>query len=238
MLYYIYIGNNKTAIDHLNTITDGMFVSVSSVNKAVKIINGIRERYNTSILYEQTNTEKDCIDISYLHKKFPRVYIILITGKLQTEHRKAYLQAGVSNTLPLQADKESIQRMSQFLQIRQQHKMQEFSETRRKALNTFHLPLWKRTFDVLFSLSALVILSPLLIGTAIAIRLESKGKVIYKSQRVGSNYRFVLSFNSALILLGALGILPPATSAMLHNLSTLGISLRSMTDLLEQKPSL
>lgn len=69
MLYYIYIGNNKTVIDHLNTITDGMFVSVSSVNKAVKIINGIRERYNTSILYEQTNTEKDCIDISYLHKK-------------------------------------------------------------------------------------------------------------------------------------------------------------------------
>ena len=45
-------------------------------------------------------------------------------------------------------------------------------------------------------------------------------------KRVGSNYRFVLSFNSALILLGALGILPPATSAMLHNLSTLGISLR------------
>ena len=57
-------------------------------------------------------------------------------------------------------------------------------------------------------------------------------------ERVVSNYRFVLSFNSALILLGALGILPPATSAMLHNLSTLGISLRSMTDLLEQKHSL
>ena len=54
-------------------------------------------------------------------------------------------------------------------------------------------------------------------------------------KRVGSNYRFVLSFNSALILLGALGILPPATSAML---SSLGISLRSMTDLLEQKSSL
>ena len=56
--------------------------------------------------------------------------------------------------------------------------------------------------------------------------------------RVSSNYRFVLSFNSTLIALGALGILPPATSAMLHNLSTLGISLRSMTDLLEQKSSL
>ena len=54
--------------------------------------------------------------------------------------------------------------------------------------------------------------------------------------RVSSNYRFVLSFNSTLIALGALGILQPAASAMLHNLSTIGISLRSMTNLI-QKPS-
>ena len=39
--------------------------------------------------------------------------------------------------------------------------------------------------------------------------------------------------NGSLIALGALGILPPATSAMLHNLSTLGVSLRSMINLLE-----
>jgi len=54
--------------------------------------------------------------------------------------------------------------------------------------------------------------------------------------RVNSNYRFVLSFNSTLIALGALGILQPAASALLHNLSTIGISLRSMTNLI-QKPS-
>ena len=54
--------------------------------------------------------------------------------------------------------------------------------------------------------------------------------------RVSSNYCFVLSFNSTLIALGALGILQPAASAMLHNLSTIGISLRSMTNLI-QKPS-
>jgi heavy metal translocating P-type ATPase len=50
--------------------------------------------------------------------------------------------------------------------------------------------------------------------------------------RIHRNYRFVIGFNGGLIVLGALGILPPATSAMLHNLSTLGISLRSMTNLL------
>ena len=51
--------------------------------------------------------------------------------------------------------------------------------------------------------------------------------------RIRSNYRFVMGFNGSLIALGAFGVLPPATSAMLHNLSTLGVSLRSMTNLLE-----
>ncbi len=49
--------------------------------------------------------------------------------------------------------------------------------------------------------------------------------------RIHSNYRFVIGFNSALIALGVAGILPPAASATLHNLSTLAVSLRSMSDL-------
>ena len=52
-------------------------------------------------------------------------------------------------------------------------------------------------------------------------------------KRTDGNYRFVLGFNGTLIVLGAAGILPPATSALLHNLSTLGISIRSMTNLLD-----
>lgn len=49
--------------------------------------------------------------------------------------------------------------------------------------------------------------------------------------RIHSNYRFVIGFNGALIGLGVAGILPPATSAMLHNISTVGVSLRSMSQL-------
>ena len=49
--------------------------------------------------------------------------------------------------------------------------------------------------------------------------------------RIQNNYRFVIGFNGALIGLGVAGILPPATSAMLHNLSTLGVSLHSMSAL-------
>ena len=49
--------------------------------------------------------------------------------------------------------------------------------------------------------------------------------------RIQNNYRFVIGFNGALIGLGVVGILTPATSAMLHNLSTLGVSLHSMSAL-------
>ena len=190
MLYYIYIGNNRIIIDHLSKVTGGMFVAVSSSQKAAKVIDGIRERYNISILYEQTDVrEADCIEITYLRKRYPRVYITLITEALESEHRKSYLQAGVNNTLPPHAEENSIQHMNAYLKARKESKLKEFSETHRKVLNTFRLPMWKRTFDILFAGTAVIILSPILIGTAIAIRMESKGKVIYKSQRVGSNYQ-------------------------------------------------
>jgi len=52
----------------------------------------------------------------------------------------------------------------------------------------FKIPFWKRLFDILFSLTAIIILSPVFIITAIAIRLESKGPIIFKSKRVGTNY--------------------------------------------------
>ena len=190
MLYYIYIGNNRIIIDHLSKVTGGMFVAVSSSQKAAKVIDGIRERYNISILYEQTDVrEADCIEITYLRKRYPRVYITLITEALEPEHRKSYLQAGVNNTLPPHAEENSIQHMNAYLKARKESKLKEFSETHRKVLNTFRLPMWKRTFDILFAGTAVIILSPILIGTAVAIRMESKGKVIYKSQRVGSNYQ-------------------------------------------------
>ena len=55
--------------------------------------------------------------------------------------------------------------------------------------------------------------------------------------RIHSNYRFVIGFNGTLIALGVAGVLPPATSATLHNLSTLGVSLRSMSRLTTQTQS-
>ena len=56
-------------------------------------------------------------------------------------------------------------------------------------------------------------------------------------EHIHGSYRFIVGFNLTLIALGVAGVLPPTTSALLHNGSTLGISLKNMTDLLDENKS-
>ena len=54
-------------------------------------------------------------------------------------------------------------------------------------------------------------------------------------KRIHGNYRQIVGFNTGLILCGIGGVMQPATSALLHNTSTLAISVKSMKDLLNEK---
>lgn len=65
------------------------------------------------------------------------------------------------------------------------------------------------------------------------VTLKQAGNCLMK--RIHRNYRFVIGFNTGLIILGLAGILAPGTSAFLHNMSTLGITLESMTNMLDKE---
>lgn len=67
----------------------------------------------------------------------------------------------------------------------------ELSETKevKDAYSEYKIPFIKRAFDIVVSLVALLLLSPLFIVVALAIRIESKGQIIYKSKRVGTGYK-------------------------------------------------
>ena len=52
-------------------------------------------------------------------------------------------------------------------------------------------------------------------------------------QRIHRNYRFIIAFNSSLLLFGLLGVIAPTTSAFLHNASTMAICAKSMTPVLK-----
>lgn len=191
MLYFVYIGNNQATISHYTQIVDGVFITTDREEKANDILSNINEQYNTVVLFEQgKDTDEDCRMIERLHEKYPQAYIVLVTEKLLPELRIQYQKVGIGNTIPPKADESSFAQVTNYISIRRKHQQQEAKlKAEKENLRTFHLPLWKRIFDIVFAGCALIILSPLLLLTALAIRIESKGAVIYKSKRVGSNYQ-------------------------------------------------
>lgn len=188
MLHLIYIGRYEKTINRFVQFCKEAFYDVPTSAKAIKIIDKIREKYDIIILIEQTEVEKDVTDIQTLRKRYPRVYMVLTIDSLTKEESIEYLKAGINNTIPFDVTEKAIDDLINFQKRRKKQKIKEIQK-KGEEIQTFKLPTWKRCFDILFSSLALLFLSPLLIITALAIRLESKGTVIYKSKRVGTNYQ-------------------------------------------------
>jgi lipopolysaccharide/colanic/teichoic acid biosynthesis glycosyltransferase len=139
------------------------------------------------ILYERDSIEEDLANIKFLRNNFPHTYILLVTDNLPIEDRLHYIRAGVNDTVPPFATAEQFSLFFQFIQKYRPH-AQSAKRVDEFDLSSFKLPFVKRAFDVVISSFALLILSPLMLLVALAIWLESRGPIFYKSKRVGSNY--------------------------------------------------
>lgn len=188
MQSFIYIGKHEPTIERFSHLRGITFYSISNHKGATELLDKIREKYDTVILFEQRALEKDIPAIKYLRKKYPAVYIVLVMDHLSAEESREYVKAGANNTLSFDATEENLKQISIFLKKRKRQKINDI-QSKQAGVKAFKLPLWKRMFDIVFSLAALIGLSPLLLITALAVRLESKGAVIYTSKRVGSNYK-------------------------------------------------
>ena len=138
------------------------------------------------IFLEKGNKNEDTVAITYLKKTCPDIYIILLTGELSNEDRKAYQACGINDTISAVASIVELNKKIQFIADREGILFD--SEEKKHKMLRFKIPFWKRIFDIFFSSLAIVVLSPVLLITAIAIKLESKGPVLFKSKRVGTNY--------------------------------------------------
>ena len=188
MQYFIYIGRDSKTIELFSRLNVGVFYAVPNCSKAIKAVDKIREKYDIALFFEQVDLSKDIADIRYMRKKYPGLYMVLVMDSLSKEEAAQYLKAGINNTIKFEMTHEALTDLSTFLKRRKEQKIKDL-QLKAQNIKAFQLPLWKRIFDILFSGMAILCLSPLLIFTALAIRLESKGAVIYKSKRVGSNYQ-------------------------------------------------
>ena len=186
MIGVIYLGNNPESQERLKYIPGHMVRMARNYKDAATLCEQKATADHFILFLERTNKNEDIVAISYLRKRFPSLYIILLTGKLEPEDRQAYQNCGINDTIQSSASILDLSKKIQFISDREGILFDK-EDTKHKILQ-FKIPVWKRLFDIVFSLIAIVVLSPVFLITIIAIKMESKGPVLFKSKRVGTNY--------------------------------------------------
>lgn len=167
-------------------IEDVQLIYAKDHKDAITICINLKARENIIILYEQGNLKEDVENITLFRKKFYQGYVVLVTGGLKKEESAAYLKSGINDTISPNISKEELIQKIDLINKRQE--LLYISNRKKKVVKRFILPRWKRFFDITFAGIALIVLSPVFLIISLAIRLESKGPVIYKAKRVGTNY--------------------------------------------------
>lgn len=189
MIGVVYLGTNPKTQERLKYIP-GQSVTMTATYKDAARACAHKGNGGTGhfiVFFEQSIRNEDITAITYLRKKCDNIYIILMTGQLSDEDRRGYQQCGINDTIERDASVTEINKKILFISDREELLFDK-KDPKYKILQ-FKIPLWKRAFDIVFAGLALVVLSPVFLITAIAIRLESKGPVLFKSKRVGTNYR-------------------------------------------------
>ena len=186
MIGIVYLGSNSETQERLKYIPGRLVQFTTNYKDAASACAPHVRNEHVIMFYEQTVQAEDITAITYIKKKCKNVYIILLTNQLSLDDRKMYQKCGINDTID---SKSSITELNKKIQFISDREMMLFDDAPSKhRILRFKIPLWKRLFDIVFSLLAIIILSPVFIITAIAIRLESKGPIIFKSKRVGTNY--------------------------------------------------
>jgi lipopolysaccharide/colanic/teichoic acid biosynthesis glycosyltransferase len=187
MRYLLYIGGNDDFFARLKQLHDFEVLQAQTVKEAIDTCVKLRAREQVIICYDRTSTNEDFVNISLIRKKFYQLYILLVTSSLNKEEGLQYLKCGINDTIPPDADVETLSAKIELI-IKRQEQLYVRDRQKSDPEKRFVLPAWKRCFDVVFATCAIIVLSPVLILTALAVRIESPGPVIYRSKRVGSNY--------------------------------------------------
>ena len=186
MIGVVYLGNNPKTQERLKYIP-GQSVKMTTAYKDTASICTPRLRNEHFIVFVEKNVRsEDITAITYLRKECQNIYIILLTDDLTDEERKVYQKCGINDTINKDASITELNKKVQFIAARENILFDDH-DAKYKILK-FKIPMWKRLFDIVVSGLAIIFLSPIFIITAIAIKLESKGPVIFKSKRVGTNY--------------------------------------------------
>ncbi|HBY02692.1 MAG TPA: sugar transferase [Rikenellaceae bacterium] len=186
MVFVIYVGDNEVFISHFNRLLKGELEISSDLSRFSVILKKNINSLPVMVLFEKSKMDDDIKKIKLIKQELPLAYIVLVTSEIGKNEIPQYQAAGLKDTISPNVSETRLNNGLEFIAKNQM--LIADSAHEHLPIGTYEIPIWKRCFDILFSLAAIVILSPILIVVAAMIRIESQGPVIYKSKRVGSNY--------------------------------------------------
>lgn len=187
MIGIVYLGNNPQTEERLKYIPGRQVKMAKNYKEAALACTSHTPHDHFIVFYEKNVRSEDITAITYLRKKCKNLYIVLITSQMDEEDRKIYQHCGINDTLDASASVTELNKKLQFICDRESILFD--NEVSKQKILRFKIPVWKRVFDIVVSILAIIILSPILVITALAIKIEDpKGKVLYRSKRVGTNY--------------------------------------------------
>lgn len=186
MIGVVYLGDNQSTRERLKYIPGQLVRMTTAYRDAAKLCVPKVRNEHFILFFERADQNSDVTAITYLKKKCPNLYIILLTDEMSQEDRKVYQQCGINDTIKKTSTVTELNKKIQFITDREGILFETI--TPKFKILRFKIPLWKRLFDIFFSAIGIIVLSPIFIITVIAIKLESKGPVLFKSKRVGTNY--------------------------------------------------
>lgn len=188
----LYIGQDGLLAHHLSVLLLNVLHEEIRIYKnytdAVNWLDTQQDIKDPILLYERESLQLDIPNIKSIRSKFPQFYIFLVTSELSEQDRIHYIKSGVNDTISTSAD---VEELTDFFEFIKKYNSQTNNTKNQNisGLGSFKIPILKRVFDIIFSFLTILLLSPLLLLVALAIRIESKGPILYKSKRVGSNYQ-------------------------------------------------
>lgn len=128
----------------------------------------------------------------FFRKKYGYKYkipFVVIGKQANREEMKKALQLGIDDLFAKPVTPERIiNRIKNLLELKELLRSSSDNEPK-KIYKTYRIPIIKRAFDIVVALIALIVSSPILLFTTLAIKLESKGRIFYASKRVGGDYK-------------------------------------------------
>jgi lipopolysaccharide/colanic/teichoic acid biosynthesis glycosyltransferase len=196
---FFYIGKNSQIIDSLVDFFEGGYAA-ENAEKAISILTRVSEKRNVipGVIIVDAILGVYALQVIYKFLSSSRLLsaiplMVEVSSCSTTEINDLRKVSFIDDIIDLrQCDKKLINRINFISKIKDYNNQKELQKNIHQSVNTMSTNkggFFKRSFDILVSSLALLLLSPFFLLIAIAIKLESGGPVFYVAKRAGRGYR-------------------------------------------------